>query len=283
MQTPIKYFKYVVLLISVLTFSQCDDDDNDDMQDDPRIVMDAPVSYGHAQYKMSVESGYDVSVPLTISTTKSLSQLWVTKTVNLQVDPSFGDNGIMTILSSPSGPTYEYTFSYSPTTGDVDKLVGFTFTAETDEGKRSESDLTLAVTLSPRDNLTRRRWNLKSVLHVNNPDHPNLESINDCEKDNAMLLYEDHTMEIDYGTDTGAGNCLFDGFNVYDSWRLAEEDKYFIRVSHGIFSPNVMVTDTFEVKTLTIDRFGIEQKVDMSALGGAADEKYLYIYQAGPK
>jgi len=282
MQTPVKYFKYAVLLIFVLTFSQCDDDDND-IQDDPRIVMDAPTSYGHAQYKMNVESGYDVSVPLTISTTKSLSQVWVTKTVNLQVDPSFGDNGIMTILSSPSGPTCEYTFSYSPTTEDIDKLVGFTFTAETDEGRRSESDLTLAVTLSPRDNLTRRRWNLKSVLHVNNPDHPNLESINDCEKDNAMLLYEDHTMEIDYGTDTGAGNCLFDGFNVYDSWRLAEEDKYFIRVSHGIFSPNVMVTDTFEVRTLTIDRFEIEQEVDMSALGGAADEKYLYSYQAGPK
>jgi len=283
MNKLLNFLRYSLSLILLLSLIQCDDQDENGFADDPSIALEAPLSDGHAQYKLSVQSGYAVSVPLTVNSGKKLQRIEVSKTVNLQADQTFGESGTLTIVNAPSVTPFEYTFNYSPSADDVDKLVGFTFTAETEDGFSSQADLTLVVTLSPRDNLTRRRWNLKSILHVNNPDHPNMEVINDCEKDNAMLLYEDHTMEIDYGSDTGNGGCMFDGFNIYDSWRLTDDDKLFIRVSHGIFSPDVSVTDTFVVRVLSIDRFSIEQTVDLSDFGGAKDEKFLYIYQAGPK
>lgn len=283
MKSITKYLKYTLLLMAVFVYYQCTENDNETVIDDPQITMDAPTSPGHAQYKVAVESGYDVTVPLSITSSSNLKSVKVTKTLNLEVDPSFGDNGTQTILSSTGESTYDYTFTYMPSTEDVDQLVGFTFEAENENGNSSQSDLTLVVTLSPRDNLPRRRWNLTSVLWVNNADTPNLESINDCEKDNSMLLNADGTMSMDYGTDTGSGSCAYDGLTEYDSWELTDNDQYFLRTSHGVFTPDVFTVDTFVVRTLTVEEFAIEQTVDLTVFGLGPDEKFLYVYKAGPK
>lgn len=280
MKSITKYLKYTLLLLSIFVYYQCTENDNEIVSDDPQISMAAPTSPGHAQYKFAVESGYDITVPLSITSSSNLKSVKVTKTVNLEVDPSFGNDGTLTILSSSGESTYNYTFSYLPSTEDVDQLIGFTFEAENENGKVSQSDLTLAVTLSPRDNLPRRRWNLTSVLWVSNE---NLESINECEKDNSMLLNEDGTTEVDYGTDTGSGSCAYDGLTAYDSWELTDDDQHFIRTSHGIFTPDISIIDTFVVRSLTIEEFAIEQTVDMSVFGLGTDEKFLYVYEAGPR
>jgi len=271
-----------MLLIFAFTFNQCNEDEKTTVTDNPAIVLSVPVSSGHGQYKLKVESGNVVSVPVSINSTNNLKSVQVTKTVNLMVDNTFGTNGVLNLLSGTTGQTYDYTFQYKPSVNDVDQLVGFTFKAENEQGQITESDLTLVVTLSPRDNLPRRRWHLKSVFHVNNKTTPNKESINECEKDNSMVLFADGKITIDYGTDTGAGSCLFDGFNVYTSWELTEDNLQFIRKSYGIFSPDVTVTDVFAVKTLTVERFDIEQTVDLSAFGLGKEEKFLYVYEAGP-
>lgn len=282
MKSIFKILKYSLFLIMAIMFSQCEENDNATSTDDPVIVLAAPNSPGHGQYKLKVESGNAVNIPISISTTGKLKSVQVTKTVNLAVDNTFATNGVMNLLSGAGGSTYESTFNYKPTVSDVDQLVGFTFRAENENGSFTEGDLTLVVTLSPRDNLPRRRWHLKSVLHVNNKTTPNKESINDCEKDNTMVLFADGKITIDYGTDTGTGSCLFDGFSVYTGWELTEDNLQFIRTSYGIFSPDVTVTDVFAVKTLTVERFDIEQTVDLSAFGLGKEEKFLYVYEAGP-
>lgn len=282
MNQTIKYLKYVLLILVAFTFSQCEESESTVRQDNPAIEMAAPSSPGHGQYRLRVESGNEVSVPITVTSTNNLKSFQVTKTLNLAVDTSFATNGVMDLLTGASGQTYEYTFLYKPSVNDVDQLVGFTFKAEDQGGSVTEGDLTLVVTLSPRDNLPRRRWHLKSVLHVNNETTPNKEELKECEKDNSMVLFADGKITVDYGTDTGAGGCLFDGFNVYTGWELTEDNLQFIRTSYGIFSPTVTVVDTFAVKTLTVERFDIEQSVDLSAFGMRTDEKFLYIYEAGP-
>jgi len=282
MKSIFKILKYSLFLIMAFMFSQCEKNDNPTNTDDPVIVLSAPNSPGHGQYKLKVESGNAINVPISINSTGKLKSVQVTKTVNLTVDNTFATNGVMNLLSSTSGSMYEHTFNYTPSVNDVDQLVGFTFKAENEQGSITEGDLTLVVTLSPRDNLPRRKWHLKSVLHVNNKTTPNKEEIKDCEKDNTMVLFADGKITIDYGTDTGAGGCLFDGFSVYTGWELTEDNLRFIRTSYGIFSPDVTVTDVFVVKTLTVGRFDIEQTVDLSAFGMGKEEKFLYIYEAGP-
>jgi hypothetical protein len=283
MKSITKYFKYSLVLLFALSLYQCEENYTENISDNPKITLSVPTAPGHAQYKVQVESGYDVTVPVKISSSSNLKEFKITKTLNLNADPSFGDNGVMTVFNSDKGKDFDYSFTYIPSTQDVDQLVGFTFTAVNNDGSVSESDLTLVVTLSPRDNLPRKRWNLKSVLWVTNPDNPNQESISDCEKDNSMLLNADGTMSVDYGTDTGSGNCAYDGLTVYDSWGLTPDDQYFIRTSHGLFTPDVEVTDTFVVRTLTVQQFAIEQTVDLSVFGAGTNEKFLYVYDAGPR
>jgi hypothetical protein len=272
----------LLLIIVAFTFNQCEDDESATPKDNPTVELAAPTSPGHGQYRLGVESGNEVSIPITITSTNNLKSFQVTKTVNLAVDSSFATNGVMDLLTGTAGQTYEYTFLYRPSVNDVDQLVGFTFKAEDQGGSVTEGDLTLVVTLSPRDNLPRRRWHLKSVLHVNNKTTPNKEELKECEKDNSMVLFADGKITVDYGTDTGTGSCMFDGFNVYTGWELTEDNLQFIRTSYGIFSPTVTVIDTFAVKTLTVERFDIEQTVDLSAFGLRKDEKFLYVYEAGP-
>jgi len=277
-----KFLKYSLLLVVAFTFNQCEENENTTQPDNPLMVLSAPISPGHGQYKINVESGNEISVPININSTSNLKSFQVTKTVNLAADNTFATNGVMNMITGSAGPTFQGTFTYRPVVSDVDQLIGFTFKAENQEGLVTENDLTLVVTLSPRDNLPRRKWHLKSVLHVNNKTTPNKEEIKECEKDNTMVLFADGKITIDYGTDTGAGSCLFDGFNVYTGWELTEDNLQFIRTSYGIFSPDVTVTDVFAVKTLTVERFDIEQTIDLSAFGLGKEEKFLYVYEAGP-
>lgn len=265
-----------------IAFVQCDDDEDNAVIDNPTIEMDATKSYGHGQYQLKTESGDDVNITLKISSSSVLKSMKIKKTKNMQIDESYSEQGEKIVFSSSTEFAYTYAFEYTPLVVDVDQLIGFTFSVENEDGNVTESDLTLAVTLSPRDNLPRRRWVLKSKQWITDPDTPNSEGIADCEKDNAMILGEDASVTIDYGSDTGAGACLFDGFNVYTNWSLSDDEKTFSRTYYGIFSPDNFVTEVFDVKTLTVEKFELVQTMDLSAFGLGTEEQYLFVYEAMP-
>ena len=284
-----KKFKFsiylLIPLLAIFMVTGCDKQgpDSEDYYDldGYSITLNADKAPGHGQYQKSVESSDPLDITVQVNSLSDLKTLSITKTVNLSADPTFGENGVMTV--DASGKEFTYNFHYNPSVDDVDQLIGFTFQATTVDGLTETSDLTAKVTLSPKDNLVRRRWNWQSILHVNDMDQPNVESIKDCEKDNFYLFNADGTMSLNYGSDTGTGDCVFDGFTEYDSWKLTDDEKYFIIKSHGIFTPNVTKVDTFTVKKLTVETLQLEETVDLSAFGGRTDEVFLYTFKAAPR
>src|SRR5690606_12633402 len=163
-------------------------------QGDFIVELNAQKSPGKGQYRTVLQSDQTITVDVHVESTESLERLLIHKTVNLEPDESFGSGGTMEVQASVN--SFDYQFNYEPSVTDVDKLVGFSFTAVTASGKMQTSDLTAVVTLSPMDNLVIKRWIWKSIKHVN---EGNAEVINDCEKDNSFLFNADGTMSIDYG------------------------------------------------------------------------------------
>lgn len=267
----------IVVLTAAIFFISCEDD-GETTSDAPSITLTAMKAPGHGQYRMPVESGEEISVPIQVASSVQLKSLTITKTVNLEVDGDYGNNGVLTL--DPSTSDFAYDFTYKPDTADVDQLVGFTFRAENANGSISESDLTLVVSLSPRDNLPRKKWLWKSIEWV---DEGGAETIKECEKDNYYLFNNDSTLELNYGTNTASGECAFDGLNVYDSWHLTEDERFFIIKRHGLFSPDVIEVDSFRVKELTVDRLELEIDYDLSWLGEGTDETFIYKMEAAPR
>ena len=241
------------------------------------ITMEATKSIGHGQYRAGAESGSAVQVPVHVQATSPISTLRITKKVNLQVDPAFGTNG--TLMVNATGPTLDYAFGYTPTTAEVDQLVGFTFEATTSSGEQEVGDLTLAVTLSPRDNLPRRRWVLTSIFHVD----ANQETIADCEKDNYILFETNGTTSTHYGTDTGSGSCALDGLNEYSTYSLSADGQTLTRTYHSVFTPDKDVVETLHVVTLTVSQLVVEQVLDLTVFGLSDHETFRYTYQAAPR
>lgn len=274
-----------ILFISTLVIG-CETDDNqtpDDFYDqgDFTIVLDAQKTPGQGQYRTVVESSDTIIINVHVEAPEELMGLTITKTVNLEVDQSFGNQGVIQI--DASGTSFDYNFVYEPSIEDVDELVGFTFKAETAGGNSHTSDLTASITLSPKDNLATKRWNWASIKHVNSLNMPNEEVINDCEKDNYYLFNADGTMSLNYGEDTAAGACAFDGLNVYDRWYISENEEYFLMEKHNVFTPDVTVVDTFKLKTLSIDKLELEQTVDLSVFGLSEEEIFLYSFNPAPR
>lgn len=241
------------------------------------IVLDAQKAPGKGQYKISLESDQSLEMDVHVASLNSLQTLAITKTVNLEVDQTFGNSGIMEIPIS--GNSFDYTFIYEPSIQDVDKLVGFTFQAITSGGEVSTSDLTANITLSPMDNLLTKRWLWTSIKHVN---ENNEEVINDCEKDNSFLFNADGTMSIDYGAITGTGNCGFDGLTPYAHWYITQDGEYFVMEKYNVFTPDIIEVEEYRLVTLTVDKLQLALDVDLTALGLGL-ETFLYTFEPKPK
>ncbi|HEY5747826.1 MAG TPA: hypothetical protein VIU12_17250 [Chryseolinea sp.] len=276
-----QYIAYgVILAATVLGLGSCEDDYQSDAAEPglPLTVDGASIKApGQGQYKLTRKL-VDGQVVITadLSTLDGVKSLTVTKTVATQKDETFGQNGVITI--DPSGKS-KYDFTYTLQDADVDKLVGLTFEAQDQAGKALTSDVTLVVTLSPRENIPRKKWAWTSRLWV---DNNNAQDLKDCEKDNYYLFNSDSTVTVNYGADTGAGDCAFDGFTVYDKWYLTADEKYFILKSHGLFDPTVKV-DSFQMQTLTVEKLEMSIDIDLSVFGLGTDETFLYQYLAEPK
>ena len=274
--------RYLLMIFSISAFLISCEDDYDSDAADPGIPLThaeqqikAP---GRGQYKLRALSGEQLEVTANMASVAPLTSFNITKTVNLEVDNSYGSNGTLTV--DAGAVNGNYVFQYEPTEADVDQLVGFTFNAEGSNGAQLSSDLQLVVTLSPRDNLPRKKWLWKSKIWV---DKDNLQDIKECEKDNFYLFNSDGTMSINFGDNTGTPGCDFDGFNAYDTWSLSEDEKTFTMVYYSIFSPDNLVTETYRVKTLTTEKLELEIDYDLSIFGEGTEETFLFEFTALPK
>lgn len=276
------FFKYMLFLGAGLFTMGCEPDEQNpkdvyEENDGFKISLAADRALGKGQYRQRAEMYRDtLRIDVQIVAPSELAELKITKTINLETDERYGTNGTMVV--DASGTSFNYEFVYPPDTSDVDQLVGFTFEAVTLNGDSEISDLTAVVTLNPRDNITRKRWNLTSIKHVNNN---NEEVIKECEANNSMLLNADSTMVMDYGPDQGAPGCDFDGFNIYTKWYFTDDHQKFVQEYYGLFDPTPKA-DTFAVATFTVEALALEQTVDLTELGLGV-ETFLYLYEAGPK
>ena len=276
------WLQYVLVVFVGAAFLMSCDEDYETNSDDPSILLtysDQQIKApGYGQYRLKALSGEKIDVTATLDSIAPLKSFTITKTVNLTIDPSFGNNGVLTV--DAGAVSNDYIFQYAPLESDIDQLVGFTFAAEGNNGTRMTSDLQLVVTLSPRDNLPRRKWLWKSKIHV---DADNVQDIKECEKDNYYLFNSDGTMSLNFGANTGTPGCDFDGFNVYDSWSLSEDGKEFIMIYHSIFSPDSPQTEKYRVKTLTTEKLEVEIDYDLSWLDLSTEETFLFEFTAIPK
>jgi hypothetical protein len=274
------YLRYSLIVFTAFLIS-CEEDYETDA-DDPAILLTHSVEQikapGRGQYKLRTLSGDEMEVVAHLASIAPLKSLTITKTVNLIVDAGYGTNGVLTV--DPSTVNGDFLFQYTPSEADVDQLVGFTFRAEGTNGTQITSDLELAVTLSPRDNLPRRKWLWKSKIWVDGGNAPDMK---ECEKDNYFLFNSDKTMSLNFGANTGSAGCDFDGFNVYDTWSLSEDEKIFTMIYHSIFSPDVPTTETYRVKTLTTEKLELEIDYDLTVFGLGPEETYLFEFVALPK
>jgi len=284
MKPLLKYGKLLLIGLLYVTIA-CEGDDAQGPEDfydqgDYTIVLDATKAPGTGQYRAQLESNDTLHVNVNVKAPEELRGIQVTKTRNLTVDTSFGTAG--TRIIEASGTAFDFDFTYYPSVDDVDQLIGFTFEAMTASDKMHTSDLTAVITLSPKDNLTRKDWLWTSIKHVNSANQPNEEVIAECERDNIYSFNEDGSMSLDYGGDTGSGSCNLDGLNVYSKWRITDVDQYFLLEKYNVFTPNITAVDTFEIVELKVERLQLLQKVDLSVFGLGIEE-FLYTFQPQPK
>lgn len=268
------YHRYIFSILFAAIIISCEDSYKSDA-DDPSLPLSSSTyikAPGKGQYRMKLLTGQEAAIK--ISVPADVTSLTITKSKNLATDESFEP-----VNASVSGGS-EYNFVYIPAEGDVDELIGFNFTGKSSDGSTIQSDLTLVVTLSPRDNLSARKWLFTSKIWV---DQDNLQDIKACEKDDHWYFNKDGSVTITYGDLTGSGGCDFDGFNVYDSWVLSEDEKTFTMVYHSLFNPSQITTDVYRVKTLTTEKLELEIDIDLSWLGLSTEETFIYTYVAERK
>jgi hypothetical protein len=276
--------RYILIAFTgAFLLGACEDENGTDADDlaVPLSVTGANIKApGRGQYRLQAKlvEG-NVTIKTDLSSFASVSSLTISKTINRAPDTSFGTNGVLTV--SP-GAVSSYDFNYQLQDMDVDQLVGLTFRVETGSGEVVESDLTLNVTLTPRENLSRRKWLWTDKIWV---DGGNLRDFKDCENDNYYLFNADGTMSLNFGTKTAVGGsgCDYDGLNVYDSWSLSDDEKEFTITYHFFLTPDNPTTETYRVKTLTTEKLELEIEYDLTGFGLGPEETYMFQFTALPK
>ncbi|MBT1707375.1 hypothetical protein KK062_04035 [Fulvivirgaceae bacterium PWU5] len=277
-----KYRQYLLgLMLAACACALSCEDDYESNADKPGLELTIPGQNikiaGYGQYRSQAQEGDEAVVAVKLPS--DVRSLTITKSVNLAADTDYGTKGVLTVDASALSSGGEYTFRYRGREEDIDQLIGFAFRAETASGDVMRSDLTLAVAAAPRINLSRRKWMFTSKIWVNKA---NKEDILECEKDNYYLFHADGLMDSFYGSNHDGG-CELEEFNDYDAWELSEDETTFKMKYHGIFTPDVFTTDTYRVKTLTVDKLELEIHIDLSWAGESNDEVFIYKYVAAPK
>src|SRR5688500_12332035 len=104
----------------VAAFVACEEDGIESNSNDTSLLLTAEgediKAPGRGQYRLPVLSGDEASITAHVPSSE-IQSLAITKTVNLEVDPTFGSNGVMTV--DPASFDSEYEFVYSPPVSDI--------------------------------------------------------------------------------------------------------------------------------------------------------------------
>lgn len=260
-------FLTTLVLLSLLFLASCKKDETDPNMPVLSLTPD----------NVTGKSGRVIEATLTIHAPNGAGKLKMYKTINLQRDNTFGNNGILEVTPmSLGGNDYEYVFSYQLEGGEVDKLVGINFRFEDAKGIAAEKDLTVNTTTSGQQIMYSRRWTLVSRMWTSVTPAEN--DMQDCEKDNVFIWNADSTYTVNFGTNA----CTFDGFNVFDRWVLSEDEKTLTQEYYSLFDPSNRTIETYTVKTLNRDKLVLEQLIDLTVFGLSDKEVFVSTYEPLP-
>lgn len=262
-------YKAFPALLCILLFSLtgCDKDDIDPNQPVLRLTPD----------NITGKSEEAVQATLYITAPNGAKNVTIYKTINLQRDNNFGGSGTMTAVPElVSGNDYRYVFDYQLQPAEVDKLVGFNFRFEDNSGNAVEKDLTVNTIASGRQIIFDRRWMLVSKMWTSVT--PVADDLQECEKDDIFHWRADST----YTRSFGSSGCTFDGFNVFETWSLSEDEKTMTMTYSSLFDPNNKTTDVFTVRSISRDRLIMEQIIDLTVFGLSDKEVFVYTYEPVP-
>lgn len=260
---PNKAFSVLLCLLMVSLFG-CDKDEADPNRPILKLTPD----------NVTGKSGRDIEATLSITAPNGAKDVAIYKTINLKKDVDYG-----TITVSPTdlgNNQYEYKFNYQLSPDEVDSLVGFNFRFTDAQGLAAEKDLTVNTTTSGQQIIYSRQWKLISRMWTS--VNPNVEDIKDCDKDNVFIWNRDSTYTVNFGTSA----CTFDGFNVFDTWELSEDEKIFKQTYHSLFDPSAVTVEEYRVKTLSRDKLEMEIFVDLSVFGPPYTDKEVFVYTFVP-
>ena len=256
---------FSLALLAILSLNSCKKDKPDNS---PVITLSTDNVTG--------KSGQMVSVTVHVLSPIGIKSMVITKGVNLVADPSYGNQGNVTVNPQADHQNeLNYTFTYQFSPAEVDKLVGFNFKVLDLNGDESEKDLTVNTTVSAAQLLYSYKWNLKGKFN----ETSNAPDFTDCEKDDFYLFNANGSMQYGYG----ASACTFDGFNVYNGWSLSEDEKVLTITYSSLFDPSKVTVEKYNVRSLTRDRLIIDMAYDLTVFGLSAHEVYVFTYDASNK
>lgn len=219
---------------------------------------------------VSGKSGFPVSTVFSGTVPNGVQNFYISKTVNLKIDSSWGTNGVLTVTDLAGQTSFDYTFDYILQDDEVDKLVGFNYRIEDAQGKAAEKDLTVNTIASGAQIIASHPWKITSKFWETSD--PPAENLQDCEKDNFFTYKRDSTILLNYG----AAGCLFDGLNIYDTWSLTEDEKTFTQTYHSVFDPSKVTTEEYTVVSLTKDKWVMQITYDLSVFGLSDHELFTF-------
>lgn len=221
------------------------------------------------------KSDRDIEVTLDMNVPDGVKTLVISKGVNLKPDAVYG---LDTVVPAPTGEKkFRYVFHYTLQRSEIDKLVGFNFKLTDNSGRIVEKDLTVHTEANGAETIYSKKWMLKSTLRITAT--PAKEELDPCVADNIFSFAKDSTMSVVYGPP-----CGFDGFNVYDKWRLSEDEKTFTWEYFNLFIPASRTTEVFNVRKISSSELVMDITIDLSWMGtGYTDhEQFVYTFTPAP-
>lgn len=220
--------------------------------------------------EISGKSDNLIEVTLDMTIPDGFKSLEISKGVNLQPDAGYKP---ATPKPAELGENkYRYIFYYTLQQNEIDKLVGFNFKLTDNNGRVVEKDLTVNTVANPAEIIYKRKWLLKSILRET--ASPAEETIQNCEKDNVFTWKKDSTIHLNYGPSA----CGLDGLNVYDKWRLEDNDKTFVQEYYALFNPSSRTVEKYNVRSITNDKLVMDIVLDLSWLGPPYTDKEKFVY-----
>lgn len=250
---------FLLLAVSLFVLAGCKKDA------DPNIpVIDMATDFVLSKSDRNVEVALEMKVP------DGVKSLHITKGVNLQPDAGFV---IDTLPASLGENKYRFVFKYVTQRPEIDKLVGFNFKLTDNQGRVTEKDLTLHTEANGAETIYSRNWKITSQLRITAT--PASEEIDNCVKDNTYKFFKKNdSMSVDFG----APNCGFEGFNIYDKWKLSEDEKTFEWEFYNVFNPAQRTKEVFKVRSISSSELKMDIVIDLSWLGPPYTDKEQFVY-----